>query len=497
MFLKTRTNFFPSFDESSDVLHIQKNDTLQKVRMEKGLYEEFLGILGEFNGGSSADLDGKSTDYKRVLKFCLNQGLLDQPLHDNEPFLLRYVENAYDDYRAVWDKIVSTPVDVIDAPPSISRLLNENGLQTGEGEKRTIRWIDGDGHADPGDFVILHDNGHHAFFIHENEGDLHLAKGLVKRERSGGPLELGKRVAGVRALAEWVKYIVNPHRKKFVHVLYDTGESAVMGKADVTSTLPLYERTFLDVDPDLSFIQKLEGRWTSFHSLDVSINEGDPEFPVHLHVAPYEIRFQDFTHRSIDYEYKDAAIHALTRGIEGYLGSIDDSGWVADYSKERFYIRGMIPFLGKTGEFVELAPLPARYEERIGSILTQTDSINKIAVILETLFREDVFVLYLVDQDRRVLYKGTAEIELGRELSRALAWVTGHLLNGLEVCEGTLDAVVRTIPFPLEQKPPSHIHTELTRELSDIPITESAWIYQGEVEDAGLYVGKFERGDAG
>ncbi|MHC8520521.1 hypothetical protein ACPJHQ_03675 [Rossellomorea sp. H39__3] len=120
-----------------------------------------------------------------MLKFCLHQGLLDQPLHDNEPFLLRYVENAYDDYRTVWDKIVSTPVDVIDAPPSILGLLNENDLQTGEGEKRTIRWIDGDGHADPGDFVILHDNGHHAFFIHENERDLHLAKGLVQRERSG------------------------------------------------------------------------------------------------------------------------------------------------------------------------------------------------------------------------------------------------------------------------------------------------------------------------
>lgn len=214
-------------------------------------------------------------------------------------------------------------------------------------------------------------------------------------------------------------------------------------------------------------------------------------------MAPYEIRFQDFTHRSIDYEYKDAAIHALTRGIEGYLGSIDDSGWVADYSKERFYIRGMIPFLGKTGEFVELAPLPARYEERIGSILAQTDSINEISVILETLYREDVFVLYLVDQDRRVLYRGTSEIELGRELSRALAWVTGQLLNGLEVIEGTLEGSFRAIPFPLEQKPPSDIHAELTRELSDIPITESAWIYQGEVEDAGLYVGKFERGDAG
>ncbi|MDM5302503.1 hypothetical protein QUF44_13050 [Bacillus subtilis] len=507
LFFKTRTNFFPKYLASENQLIIHKNHVLQKVKMNQNTYELLLGILSYFNNGAILNLNDKDADYKKLIKFSITNDLIYQPPSEKEKLsslIYDYIENAFDDFQPVLHYVSSTNFMIDEAPKFVTDFFGKhlllNNLKS-ENQTQVIKWIekyDDIPQVQPGDLCILNKGNNYALFIYNENQDILQANSLLKNKNySSNAHILGKEILPMKIFIKLVRYATNQEEARKITLLDESGLTETVSKNKINDTLQHYERTYLSADRELlEYIKEIESKYSQFYPLKIKINNEDGLYPVKLNISSYEISVNhDFSYLVFDFNYKQAAFYALTHVLEKYLNSFDSQKgvWLAETTMERFYIKGLASVLPVEDNFYQLSEVPDDIQQKISFIKGLSPNITEIKIVVQDIFQTDVFFLYLLDQDQRVLFKSDISIDLKEEVLRGLASVTALLINKIDVVEEYVVKSMKLRPFRLREHSTTKIYNNILEITQSHNISETTWVYQAEFEPLGLYIGKFFR----
>ncbi|WP_162785226.1 hypothetical protein [Bacillus sp. P14.5] len=364
LLVKTRTNFFPKYLREERLLFIQKNGQSLKVKMDNQMYSILLDIFAEYENGKVLDFNDRTLDYKKGLKFAVSQGLIDQPAPSGNlsDYIYHYIENSYDQYKEVVGNISSTHVNLLNFPSDHTGFFYENGLvNPGAPIVQNVVWIDENVIPDvvEGDLCVLNVNQNFALFHWRDEHDFEQVKSLLRNKTTQeNGFILGKKILPMKIL---IKMLNGDKMTNTVTLLYENGRDETASTRKFTETLQHYERTFPDQSEGepIEFIQKLESKLLQWNILPVYINQQDKDLPVSLNVSHYEISYGDhFSYRVFDYDYKKAAVHALTCGIQAFLESEDkgDGKWVSAAARDLFLSKAFPHFIKKKPPITRRSP---------------------------------------------------------------------------------------------------------------------------------------------
>ena len=121
-------------------------------------YNMLLDILSEFKNFSAVDLTSKSTLYKKVFKFVVQNELVysfRKEFEDINSVFFEYIESKYDNFLTVYQKFLDLDIKFIDTPTVISEYYY-NSIRKNNYGKRSLNV-----------FFITSEN-----FKNINEGDL-------------------------------------------------------------------------------------------------------------------------------------------------------------------------------------------------------------------------------------------------------------------------------------------------------------------------------------
>jgi hypothetical protein len=503
LLVKTRTNFFPKYLQEEDLLIIQKNEQSLKVKMDEQMYTLLLDIFAEYASGKVLDLHNRTVEYKKGLKFAVTQGLVDQrdPSGTLSDYLYHYLENSFDQYKEVVRDISSTHVNLLNFPDEYTGFFHENGLvNPGAPRSQNVIWLEENDRPNgvEGDICILHINQNYALFHWRDQQDVELAKSLLRNKitQTNGFI-LGKEILPMKIL---MKMLNGTETDNTITLLYENGRDETISTRGIADTFKHYERTFHDhpeiQNEPIDFIQKVESKLLQWNLLPIHINQQDRDLPVSLNVSPYEISFGNrFRYRVFDYDYKKAAVHALTNGIEAFLQDEDpgEGKWVSAATRELFYIKGLSAFHKEEVDYYQLESLPRDICKKINYNLGLTERISEIKVVANYIFSRDVFCLYLLNEQNQVLYKSDPSVVLKEEILRGLAKITGFLINDKKFPNEYLNQPLVPMQYPSSIRGQAAIFEDLAEASKEMEIYEQPWIHQPEFETQGLYIGKFYR----
>lgn len=506
LFLKTRTNFFPKYNKKEQSLILHKNETVQKAIVDESDYRLLLEILAYFQQGNYLHLSDKDRQYKKLLKFAIVNDLIHPPYEERElsNFLLDYLENAYDDYKPLVEKLKRTKWELLSMPETIQLFFKKHGLISSSNVKRKtqrILWLDEHSNLQPtkGDLCVIHQAGNYVLFFYTKEVDYFLAQSIVGEiDDQNKTISISDEILSMHLIIKYVDYLQKKTKLNIITKVTSYGHVDRMNKQKITDTYEQYPRTFPTVydDNNLEFIQAIESKLKDFQGTSFTINEGSGIYSNQLNIAQYEIKVNNnFTYTAFDYTYRRAAEYCLTRIIEKFLQQKTEitEHWVSERSKERFYIRGMASFLEKNNQYFRLRNLPRSIKKKIKYITTLSTQITNLHIVIQYIYHSYIFQIYLLDQDQRILYTSDLSHELLEEIDRGLAFVTASVINRVEIKKGTMNNHLTSLDFPEIEISDQHLYEKLLSDTRHLQIEERAWVFQPYFEPHGLFIGKFTR----
>ncbi|MBP3038189.1 hypothetical protein J9303_01535 [Bacillaceae bacterium Marseille-Q3522] len=505
MFFKTRTNFFPKYVPEEKTLRIHKNSIVQKAVIEEADYTLLLDIWAFFRQGNYLDLTDKSNQYKKLVKFSLENDLIHQPTVIKESlsdFILDFLENTFDDYVSILEGLLSVKWELISAPEYVHAFFKEHGLiHESIAKKYTQRviWMEGnkDIKLSLGDLCVVRQFGSYVLFFYTEKSDHKQAVLLLgKDDEQNTKLSIGEHILSMHLFLKYVNKLQNEAETDIMTRISENGQVNQINKQDIAGTYSQYERTFTKpyAENNLAYIQAVESKFRQFKTLSISINEEDGMYRNKLNIAQYEIKVEDdFIYTAFNYTYRDAATYALTHVLEKYLQRKANhrERWVAENTKERFYIRGMASFL-KPDKAYRLTDIPQHIKNKITYITDFPEDIFAIHIVAHYLYKSYVFYLYLLDQDNHVLYKSDISTQLEEEINRGLAYITASVINQVERKKDIFPQPLSTLAYPETAVSDEVIYKEMIHDTRYLDVEEAAWAYQPEFERHGLFIGRFK-----
>lgn len=506
LFFKTRTNFFPKYVPEERTLMIYKNKIVHRAIIKEADYKLLLDIWAFFCHGNYLNLTDKSNQYKKLIKFCLVNHLIYQPTEEKgnlSEFILDIVENTFDDYVPILEELVSTKWEIISAPAYVLNFFKENGLINPIIDKyiQRVIWIEKnkDTRLSLGDLCVVHQSGNYVLFFYRENSDLKQAGLLLgKEDDQSRKLPIGDHILSMHLFLKYVNKLQDEAETDIFTRVSDSGQVDWINKKDIAGTYNRYERTFTNpyLENNLEYIQALESKFLQFETIPFSINEGDGIYPNKLNIAQYEIKVDDaFTYTVFDYTYKDAAIYSLTHVLEKYLQSKANSKerWIAENTRERFYIRGMAIFLTTKNAYYLLTHLPQHINNKIQYVIDCSEQISDIDIVVHYIYKSYVFYIYILDQEQRILYKSDITTQMEEGINRGLAYITASIINQVEIKKDLFHQSLSTSTYPETVVSDEMIYKEIIHDTRHLDIEESAWAYQPEFEPHGLFIGRFKR----
>ena len=458
-------------------------------------YNMLLDILSEFKNFSAVDLTSKSTLYKKVFKFVVQNELVysfRKEFEDINSVFFEYIESKYDNLLTVYQKFLDLDIKFIDTPTVISEYYY-NSIRKNNYGKRSLNV-----------FFITSEN-----FKNINEGDL-----VIEQVKDGFKVYYydSKEFRFIKPcshqnvpsiILKWnlvinvMKKIIDKlenenHMETITHVTEGGAQETYFKGID--SFRKKYSRDIrpLKYRDDLHIIQSLESKFLSSNNLfDLKITSGNNKN--NLLVTEYYLEIDDVMQQyNIDFDYKENAMYSLEHLLESYLNYTSEykGVWVSSLDKHEYYIKGMSTILEK-GEKYILYNLPSEIEYKVKLVEKLYPQVGTIKVILEDLYMGTVNRIYIVDANNKILHASKKNIDASREISRGLASLVYRFNNELTEKSKMMENIYskRRLNNIMNIEEIYHL---MLKDPKFKDIEEYIWRFQSEFEEEGLYIGFFK-----
>ncbi|XYY59965.1 hypothetical protein ACNSPU_01620 [Bacillus velezensis] len=104
--------------------------------------------------------------------------------------------------------------------------------------------------------------------------------------------------------------------------------------------------------------------------------------------------------------------------------------WIADLDKDRFYIRGIASFIKKESSIHLIERIDITAKKLLQTIYHMTE-IKEVLIGIDYLFKKDVGIVYLIDEDHYILYKSEVTTDFNESIIRGLTEIISNKANGL------------------------------------------------------------------
>lgn len=499
MKLKTRTNFYSQYSIDDAAMYIHKPSNVFKVSVTKSDYKIFLTLLGKFHDSFELNLGVMTEREKQLLKVAIDKNLIEVSEESNDSFLIRYLENKYENWREVYHKIERTELVWINVAEYLSGYTNDKIPELIHEKKRTQRIVFLEGHEayNPleGDLCFFIEDDSISFYING------LKRQVVPRTN----------YQSSKLLKNMIPYIIfcviietiNEELAEDTLLKFSSDgsrSSILLNSLNDTLTQSAINQELIKIDSTtrIEKIQKLERMYLSLQNIKIEINKSFA-LENQLNVAQYSMECdQGIRQISYDFSYKLAAENGLTEFLEFYLNHINkdfgESIWISEDSFEKYIIRGFGGAIEKNEEdlMVEWINFNENINEKLDFIQSLLKQPKKVRILGKDVFDKKIWRVKLM-YGEDLVYSSKLTVEVEKEIMRGLAFIASTLINGssLDSVEQHVD-IIETEDFSLiDRLNISELVQKIQQHNLFSELKIEPWILQNHVQEYGLIVGKF------
>ncbi|MDQ8057829.1 hypothetical protein RER83_16520 [Bacillus velezensis] len=500
MILKTRSNF--SIMRIDQSILIKKINGQHQAVLSDEDYKTFIDILAEYRNPKMLSLVNQSNDYLKLFKFALKSGLLIEvkgKANHLTTLITQNIENRFEDFETILEDLDERSIELKGAPEQVISFFMNNGILDDEREQKSIIYFNDNIREAPLKSICIEINESGRSFLFKKKSKEQYD--FLKRYANQYPKadgELARRILPFLVYVYVTSDLYESERQVQDTLLLEDGTIISIPEKDITGVIENYERKLPNVnDDELTIIQKLESAFVNCPLFKCEFNSTETSRINQFMAAHYQIDINnDFKYMSTHINYKKAALHTLMHSIEKFLTyeserNKENTLWIADLDKDHFYIRGIASFIKKESSIHLIERIDITAKKLLQTIYHMTE-IKEVLIGIDYLFKKDVGIVYLIDEDHYILYKSEVTTDFNESIIRGLTEIISNKANGLLKKGESVELSSFQVRDIGRKRPNSLILAEMLEVFSDYDIKEKPWIYQPLFESSNLLIGSFQ-----
>lgn len=480
-------------------MYIHKPNNVFKVTITKSDYKSFLTLLKKFHDTCELNLSVMTEREKQLLKVAIDKNLIEISEEIRDTFLIRYLENKYENWREVYHKIERTELVWINVTEYLSSYTNGKVPKSIHKERRIQRIVFLEGHKaynpQKGDLCFFIEDDCSSFYINDLKHQVHSRTNYQSSTLLKNMIPYIIFCVIIEAINEEIA------ENTLLKFSSDGSRSSILlNSLNDTLTPSSINQNLIKIDSisRIEKIQNLERMYLNLQNIKVDINKSFA-LENQLNVAQYSMECdQGIRQISYDFSYKLAAESGLIEFLEFYLNHLDESFreeiWISEDTFEKYIIRGFGGLIetNEENKTIEWFNFNENINEKLNFIQSLVKNPKKVRILGKNIFDKKIWRVKLM-YGEDIVYSSKVTIELEKEIMRGLAFIASILINRnfLVNIEKHVDVIEAEDFSMIDCLNISELMQNIQQHSFFSKLKIEPWILQNYVQEYGLIVGKF------